>query len=428
MKVGIYIEDLPEIDCSNPHLGNMGVGGSEFCMLLLVYYLMKIKQVPINVYCTTEAILPFSLKPVIVKDGVEAVLKSIDSGDNFLIMRNPSPKSLTYQFISKAKHKIIIWCHNYILSDYADYLSRCTSVKSVVFVGKQLYDRYIDHDIINKSVYIYNIVPDPVSVVQRKLKKYVVYVGGLYYTKGFHILASIWKDILKKVPDAELIVLGSGNLYSRKVKLGKYSIASEEYERKFIPYLLDKNGKILSSVHFLGIVGQEKYKIFENASVGVVNPSGRTETFGMGVVEMNSASLPVVTINRNGYPDTVKNGVNGYLCNSKKKIRNQIVYLLEHPKENLELGINGKNMTERYAANNILPQWLQLFNEVIQNNSCYFPYRPASTPLSNNFKYLRVIIRFLRFNLHLLFIPPLIKIETIIYNLLSMKFRKRKSE
>ena len=112
----------------------------------------------------------------------------------------------------------------------------------------------------------------------------------------------------------------------------------------------------------------------------------------------------------------------------KKKIRNQIVYLLEHPKENLELGINGKNMTERYAANNILPQWLQLFNEVIQNNSCYFPYRPASTPLSNNFKYLRVIIRFLRFNLHLLFIPPLIKIETIIYNLLSMKFRKRKSE
>lgn len=425
MKIGIYIEDLPHIDCSTPYLGNMGVGGTQFCMLSLIYYLQTVENMSVNVYCKSDTILPWHIKPFVVNNGCEALNFSIHNEDELIIIKNPSADSNLYKAIAPNKSKIVIWCHNYILADYADYLSRCTSVKSVVFVGKQLYDRYIDHDIINKSVYIYNIVPDPISVVQRKLKKYVVYVGGLYYTKGFHILATIWKDILKKVPDAELIVLGSGNLYSRKVKLGKYNIASKEYEQKFIPYLLDKNGKILSSVHFLGIVGQEKYKIFENASVGVVNPSGRTETFGMGIVEMNSASLPVVTINRNGYPDTVKNGVNGYLCNSIKGIRNQIVYLLEHPKENLKLGNNGKKMTARYAPDNILPQWLQLFKEVIQNDSCHFPYRPASAPLSNNFKYLRVVIRFLRFNLHFLFIPPLIKIETIVYNLLSMKFRKK---
>ncbi|MCS2551289.1 hypothetical protein [Bacteroides faecis] len=46
---------------------------------------------------------------------------------------------------------------------------------------------------------------------------------------------------------------------------------------------------------FLGVVGEGKEEIFRKASVGIVNPSGRTETFGMGVVD-GEARLPVVTI------------------------------------------------------------------------------------------------------------------------------------
>lgn len=39
-------------------------------------------------------------------------------------------------------------------------------------------------------------------------------------------------------------------------------------------------------------------KFFLSSSVGVVNPSARTETFGMGAIEMNCAGLPVVTLGK----------------------------------------------------------------------------------------------------------------------------------
>ena len=48
----------------------------------------------------------------------------------------------------------------------------------------------------------------------------------------------------------------------------------------------------------------------------------------MGAIEMNCAGLPVVTLGKNGYPDTIENGVTGYLCHSYKGIADKIVFLL----------------------------------------------------------------------------------------------------
>ena len=373
----------------------------------------------INVYCENKPILPFNILPFCVNSGIEAILQSQKNKDDFLIIKNPSQEGNVYRFISQTNHKILIWCHNFILSDYADYLSKLNNVAAVVFVGKQQYDRYMDHDIIKKSVCIYNIVSDPQpKIIERALKKYVVYLGALTYVKGFHILASIWNDILNEVPDAELFVLGTGQIYSRDKKMGKFGVASEDYERLFMPYLLDKFGNIIPSVHFMGIAGQEKYNLFCDASVGIVNPSGRTETFGMGVIEMNSSFLPVVTINKNGYPDTVKNGINGYLCNNKNEIKDKIVYLLKNPDKNRELGIKGKQLVRSYSGENILPQWLKLFESIMNDDKKVFSFQSPSIPFNNNFKCVRVVIRFFRYTLHLKFIPPLIKIETFVYKLL----------
>ena len=87
----------------------------------------------------------------------------------------------------------------------------------------------------------------------------------------------------------------------------------------------------------------------KNTSVGVVNPSARTETFGMGAIEMNCAGLPVVTLGKNGYPDTIENGVTGYLCHSYKEIAeimgtslSSVESLLFRAKNNLEKIFNTK--------------------------------------------------------------------------------------
>ena len=90
----------------------------------------------------------------------------------------------------------------------------------------------------------------------------VTYVGSLVPAKGFHRLAQIWPEVISKVPNAELYVIGNGKVYDRNAKLGKYGISQSDYENQFMKYLTDDEGEILKSVHFCGIVGKEKRDIF----------------------------------------------------------------------------------------------------------------------------------------------------------------------
>jgi hypothetical protein len=62
-------------------------------------------------------------------------------------------------------------------------------------------------------------------------------------------------------------------------------IAEASFEEIFMPDLLDENGSLLPSVNFHGISGAEKREILASAAVGVVNPSGQTETFCISGVE-----------------------------------------------------------------------------------------------------------------------------------------------
>ena len=82
----------------------------------------------------------------------------------------------------------------------------------------------------------------------------------------------------------------------------------------------------------------------------------------MGAIEMNCAGLPVVTLGKNGYPDTVENGVTGYLCHSYKEIADKIVFLLTHDEVNERLGIQAKEQVSRFSPKNIMPLWFNLFD------------------------------------------------------------------
>ena len=54
-----------------------------------------------------------------------------------------------------------------------------------VFVGRQQYDRYIDHPICDKSLFIYNMVPDVVGEKKRDNDgKTVVLFGSIDSRKG----------------------------------------------------------------------------------------------------------------------------------------------------------------------------------------------------------------------------------------------------
>lgn len=419
MVISIYLgsnKGIP-VDATQIECGNPGVGGAQYCMLQLAHYLKKNTSFNLIVLAHRQYIVEDGISFVKIQEISDVCTTAIEFSTDILILNQLENKELERAISKQNKFKVIKWSHNTILSQTCRFIERTSQVKCNVFVGKQQYDRYIDDNVIEKSTHIYNMYHDRTLKVERKNDcRTVVFMGVIGPGKGFRELCSIWHKILEKVPDAKLKVVGAGNLYG-DTKLGKYGIAEASYENSFIRYITDDLGNIIPSVEFLGVVGEGKEQIFANASVGVINPSTCTETFGMGVVEMAEVGLPVVTRGRNRYLDTIVDRETGILSNNLSSMADDIVELLTNPSLNEQYGLAAKRNNSRFLPEVIGPQWVKLLNDVYNDNLA-IPYLGVSKPFSNNIKWARIIIRFLRYKLRLRFIPSLIKVESLAFNIL----------
>lgn len=426
MKIGIFLDNngVEGIDLSRPDLGNPGIGGTEYCFSVLIYSLKKYcSQYDVLVYLTKPTKLPMNSNFVVANNVIDAVKRSRLDKCDFIIIRNQARKEI-YEGLKNVNQKIIIWGHNFYLSEEAKLISNNDKIILNVFVGREQYDRYIDHDISSKSTYIYNMVPESGCAQRFNDSKTVVYIGSLVEAKGFHILASQWKKIVEKYPKARLRVMGSGDLYDRSNELGKFGISNSDYEGKFIRYLTNKNGKLLDSVEFIGIVGRNKEKILSRASVGVVNPSGKTETFGLGAIEMNQHFLPVVTVKKFGFLDTVINKKTGLTFFRSKNVYKGILRLLKNKKLNEELGFKGKIRAKIFVPEILIKEWMEVFLLLSSGQKIF--YKAPTNNYFSNFKFLRIFVRFLRFNLKMKFIPAVVDVETFFWKLFKILKNKKK--
>lgn len=397
MKIGLLFEDFKfsNLDLRYPENGNQGIGGTEFTFLMLMRYLkINYPDMEIITYHNNKNnILPEGVISKIIIDDLNLIKQVKEDLIDIFIFRS-NKNNEWYKKINDNNIRSIVWAHNYVKSSELNVIAKANAIKRLVFVGKQQYDTYIDHDVINKSIYIYNMFNCSVKEYNRKknLSKTVTYTGSLVYTKGFHILAKEWKKILKEVPDAKLNIIGSGKLYDRNSKLGKYNVADEKYEDMFMKYLVDENGDILESVNFLGVLGQEKLDIYNNTMVGIINPSGMDETFGISAVEMEACGIPIVSKKVNGLVDTIKDKETGLLSYSKRRFRKDIIYLLKNEDINNKLGCKAKEfVSKEFDPNFLVIQWKVLFDDILKGNEAI--YIKPNNYFFNNYKWLRIINR-----------------------------------
>lgn len=393
LKIGLVLGDsgFENLDLRFPELGNNGIGGTQYCFLMLARYLKLYNpEIDVDIIHYSNNILPGNTHSYIVKNEKEALTTAREIGVDLLIIRSVSDYGL--KLIEQYNINTIIWAHNYLFADELNRYCNNKYIKRVVFVGRQQYDCYIDHPIIEKAIYIYNMFEENNDKYRRN-NNYdlnVTYTGSLISSKGFHILAKEWKKILKKVPNAKLNIIGSGQLYDRSSSLGKYKIADELYEKKFMPYLLNDNGEILESVRFYGVLGYEKVNIYNNTAVGIINPSGRTETFGLSAVEMEACGIPIVTKATNGLLDTIINNKTGLLSKNKLLFRDNIIRLLLDKDLNEKLGNQAKLFVgEAFNPKVITEKWCELFNEIIEDRKSKY-IQPGNYYL-NNFKFIRIL-------------------------------------
>ncbi len=415
MVVSFYlgINHGPSVNASRIENGNPGVGGTQYCMIELAHYLNTVTDFKINIIAYREYLVEDGISYSHIDSEKDVCGNAIALKTDILVTRVPQDPKFR-EILDNCNLKVVIWSHNFLSSNECDYISQSKTIVANVFVGKRVYDFYIDDDVIKKSTYIYNMYYElPLPKRTDYNSNAIAFMGYIGEYKGFLEMAEMWPYIKANIPDAQLYVLGSALLYGDK-KLGPLNIADEQYERKILKYIVDKEGRIDPSIHFLGVVGTGKYDIFQRCNVGVVNPSGEKETFGMSILEMANAGLPVCTRRVAGYMDTVENGKTGYLSENLKGVSDNIIKLLRNHDECSRLGTNARSRLPEFSSERIGRQWVDLLRSINEEKWVSKKLKP-SYPLTCKSIFVSHINSFFRFNLHLRFLPSCVEFKSWIH-------------
>lgn len=374
-KVAFYLRNagIASVDCSNLDNGNPGIGGSQYAILLVARELYRRG----NVECSLMAprincVLP-QMPTIEAPTEIDAIQKSETAGFDYLVM---SLKSATaaLDFIKhyKGRVKLIVWCHNFVGHNLLNSFSKMHCIARLICVGREQMDLYLDNKAYLKSDYIYNAIPD--SLIDRiesmqlmplnQRANEVTYIGSIIPEKSFHVLAKAWPKVIKAIPDAVLNVIGSGKVYNRDAQMGKFGIAAAKYEDTFIKYITDED-KLLPSIKFHGILGEEKNDILLRTKVGIPNPTGESETFGFTAVEMQMFGAVVTTCKCAGYLDTVEQ-TNSVLLDSPDQLAESIINLLNSNISNNEIAL--PFIRQNFALSRVIEQWEKLIMESIPKN------------------------------------------------------------
>lgn len=413
IRIGLYLNNdgHKDVKLNSLHLGNPGIGGTDYWTYALAYFLTEYyKDVECFLFTTSKSNLLKRRTHNIIVDGVlEAFEKAKDEKmDVFIINKHANVDECSLEDlcnqINKLKISTITVGHNFYSMKECELIAKCKYIKRNVYNSIQQFSIYSDLDIHKKDSYIWPIVPmENISKRKEHLDKIVTYTGSLVSSKGFHILARNWKKILKQCPNAKLYVVGTGKLYGRSLPLGKYEVADANYEKIFMPHVLDRNGKILPSVKFLGLLNSsERRTLYRKTSVGVVNPSGISECTSASSIEFSLSGIPVVTRRYGGLIDSVINKKTGFLIKNDRQLVNGIITLLKDGKLNKFYGDNGISFVRsRFDTEKVIEQWHNVIKDVSENKHL----KPVESLLLRKIKKAAYSIQTGR--------PPLIRKESL---------------
>ncbi|MFR3729870.1 MAG: glycosyltransferase [Lacrimispora sp.] len=175
-----------------------------------------------------------------------------------------------------------------------------------------------------------------------------LFVGRLVYYKGIDILLQAFAA----VKDAELTVIGSGNL-----------------EDKLKCYV-DEHG-MSDRIHFLGRVEEKQlYHAFSSCDVFVLPSIEKSEAFGLVQLEAMAYGKPVINTNLpSGVPEVSIHGITGLTVEpgNVQDLRNAMQWIINHPEERCIMGKEARKRLEScYTINVMSDKILKLYEELLK--------------------------------------------------------------
>jgi glycosyltransferase involved in cell wall biosynthesis len=178
-----------------------------------------------------------------------------------------------------------------------------------------------------------------------KRKKTVLFAGRLIYYKGLQYLIKAMKTVQKKIPDAELIVVGEGPL-------------REEWKK-----MADE---LSINVTWLGhIPEKEIHKQYQTCGVFVLPSIFKTEAFGIALLEAMACGAPVITTDISGTVFAV--GDAGIVVKPKdeKALANAIMQVLKNERVTQEMSRKSLKQVKKFEWKKIAGMTEKIYRSVV---------------------------------------------------------------
>ncbi len=193
-----------------------------------------------------------------------------------------------------------------------------------------------------------HVIPNPLSFDSQKVAplnhKRIIAAGRLDFQKNFEALIRIWTKIAPNFPDWRLDIYGNGQ------------------DRDKLQAQIDSLGlaKSLTLKQPTQTIQEEYLK----SSIYVM--TSRYEGLPMVLLEAQTMGLPIVSYAcKCGPRDIITNGENGFLIEpyDEDLFVEKLSQLMQDESLRLQMGAKAKERSKHYQLEEIMPQWIELFNQ-----------------------------------------------------------------
>ena len=188
----------------------------------------------------------------------------------------------------------------------------------------------------------------------------VVCVSRIVARKGQDTLLRAWPAVIRKIPGAALLIVGSGSYAQTLHRLAAdeglaVSISSAGRDPQAVPTGTPTAAPARPTVYFTGPVPQDELPAHYAAGDVFAMPCrtrrGGLDVEGLGIVylEASATGLPVVGGDSGGAPDAILQGETGYVVGGRdtEALADRLIALLQDPAGARAMGEKGRAWVER---------------------------------------------------------------------------------
>ena len=237
--------------------------------------------------------------------------------------------------------------------DHLTYLGEFTRQA----ISKALTDKSIKEMVkIAPGIDTAHFIPQPDGMQKRKElglqdKKIIISVGRLVHRKGQDKLIEAMPDVLRKIPNAHLLIVGEGSYKNHLEKLvNKLSLKENITFAGRIMY--DRLPSFLSAADLFAMPSRSRFFGLEVEGLGIV------------YLEASACGIPVLAGNSGGAPDAVLEGVTGFCVDGTNvaEIASAVIEICSDAERASHMGAAGRNwIVDQWRWD----LWSKEFNELL---------------------------------------------------------------